>query len=188
MVIYWPLSKDYTDSDLFQQSKAEEWNEDASSEGSFSRTSSDPYRGPGRQSSEYVCLFDGRPRSTVTIQPQAKSAITPKKNTWRRAKLQLLDVNDKGKHDASSQTEALAEPGEKCNAAVQCVIIRGCKCTKELSFTHSAEIVTSTSKVETAGGQNAPAESAVLQPANRNALLMKNLSPEAACFTVARSA
>lgn len=147
-VIYGPLSKNYTDSDLFQQSIAEEWNEVASSdsEGSSSRSSSNS--GSGRQRSEYVCLFDGRPRNTANIPPQAKPAITPKKNRLHRAKLQLFDRNDKGKHDASSQTDAFAEPVEKCSAAVQCDILQGCNCKKELSFSHGAETVTSTSKVE----------------------------------------
>ncbi|KAK9399390.1 putative protein C12orf40 like [Crotalus adamanteus] len=173
---YSPKQADRHTSSSSDESKAEEWNEEASSdsEGSFSRTSNDPYLGSGCQRSEYVCLFDGKPQNTANIQPQAKPAITPKKNRLHRAKLQLFDRNDKGKHDASSQTDACAEPVEKCNAAVQCDIIQGCNCKKELSFTHSAEIVTSTSKVETTGGQTTPAESAVLQPTNRKALLIKN--------------
>ncbi|XP_026533021.1 uncharacterized protein C12orf40 homolog [Notechis scutatus] len=163
------------------ESKPEECDEGASSDsqGSFSRTSSNPCLG-----SECVCQFDGRPWNKTNIQP----AITPRKNMLHRAGLALSDMNDKGKHHASSQTDACAEPVEKSNAAVQCDIIQSCPCKKELSSAHSAEMVTSTSKVEATGGQNIPADSAVLQPPNSNSLSTKNLSPKTDGFILARSA
>ncbi|XP_063165426.1 regulator of DNA class I crossover intermediates 1 [Candoia aspera] len=185
MVIHWMLTNEYTDSDLFQQSKIEEWNEEASYEGSFSRTSNHPCSGSENQRSERVCQFDSGPWNTANIQPQeAKSAGTPRMNMLNTAGLQLSDMDCKGKHDVSSQTDTCAEPVEKSNAAVQCDIIQVCNCKNELSFAHSAEIVTSASKVETTGGQNIPSDSTVLQPTNSNSLFTKNLSPETDCFIV----
>ncbi|XP_070803923.1 regulator of DNA class I crossover intermediates 1 [Pituophis catenifer annectens] len=184
---YSPEQADRHTSSSSDESKPEEGNEGASSdsEGSFSRTYSHPCSRSGHQRSEYVCQFDGRHRNTTNIRSQAKSAITPRKNTLHRAGLLLSGLNDKGKHEASCQTE----PVEKSNAAVQCDIIQRCPCKKELSFAHSAEMVTSTSKVDATGGQNVPADSAALQPPNSNSLSTnENLSPETDGFIAARSA
>ncbi|XP_026578411.1 uncharacterized protein C12orf40 homolog [Pseudonaja textilis] len=178
---YSPEQADRHTSSSSDESKPEECDEGASSDsqGSFSRTSSNPCLG-----SECVCQFDGRPWNKTNIQP----AITPRKNMLHRAGLALSDMNDQGKHHASSQTDACAGPVEKSNAAVQCDIIQSCPCKKELSSAHSAEMVTSTSKVEATGGQNIPADSAVLQPPNSNSLSTKNLSPKTDGFILARSA
>ncbi|KAM6437405.1 regulator of DNA class I crossover intermediates 1 isoform 2-T2 [Liasis olivaceus] len=183
---YSPKQADSYTSSSSDESKVGEWNEEAScdSEGSFPRTSKHPCSGSGNQRSKYVCQFDGGPWNTANIQPQAKSAIIPRKNTLDRAGLQLSDMNRKGRHDVSSQTDTYAEPVEKSNAAVQCDIIRVCNCKDELSFDRSAETVTSTSKAETTGGQSFPSDSLALQPTSSNSLFTKNLSPETDCFIV----
>ncbi|XP_058046468.1 uncharacterized protein C12orf40 homolog [Ahaetulla prasina] len=187
---YSPEQADRHTNSSSDESRPEEGNEGASSDSevSFSRTFSHPCSGSGHWSSEHVCQFDGRHRNTANIRSQAKSAVTPRKNTSHRAGLPLSGMNDKRKHEASSQTEACAEPVEKSNAAVQCDIIQSCPCKRELSFAHSAEMVTSTSKVDATGGQNVPADSAALQPPNSDSLSTKNLSPETDGFIVARSA
>ncbi|XP_070611208.1 regulator of DNA class I crossover intermediates 1 isoform X2 [Erythrolamprus reginae] len=173
------------------ESKPEERSEGASSDsqGSFSRTSRHLCSGLGGCGrSEYVCQFDGRHWNTTNLQSQARSPRTPGKNTLHRGGLPLSDLNGKEKHEASSQTDACAEPVEKSNAAVQCDIIQNCHCKTEPSFARRVETVISTSEVETTGGQNTPADSAVLQPPNSNALSTKNLSPETDSFIVVGSA
>ncbi|XP_013914933.1 PREDICTED: uncharacterized protein C12orf40 homolog [Thamnophis sirtalis] len=165
---YSPEEADRYTSSSSDESKPEERDEGASSDsqGSFSRTSRDPCSGP-----EDVRQFHGRHWNQTNIQPQQKLATTPRKDTLRRAGLPMSGVNDKGKREASSQTEACADPVEKSNAAVQCDIIQSCPCKKELSVAHSAEMVTSTSKAEATGGQNVTADSAVLRPPNSNSKL-----------------
>ncbi|XP_025021677.1 uncharacterized protein C12orf40 homolog [Python bivittatus] len=179
---YSPKQADSYTSSSSDESKVGEWNEEAScdSEGS----SKHPCSGSGNQRTKYVCQFDGGPWNTANIQPQAKSAPIPRKNTLDRAGLQLSDMDRKGKHDVSSQTETYAEPVEKSNAAVQCDIIRVCNCKDELSFDRSAETVTSTSKAETTGGQSIPSDSPAFQPKSSNLLFTKNVSPETDCFIV----
>ncbi|XP_077194313.1 regulator of DNA class I crossover intermediates 1 isoform X2 [Paroedura picta] len=122
----------------------------------------------------------------ANIHPQVKPTIDLRKDDIVLP-LQIIShgtfknkhVNSKARHNAWSQTEKCAWETEKTDAAVQCDLIQDCSCKKEMSSVHSAEIVTSTSKMETTGGQSIPADRAAFQPSSTSsAELVKGLPSE----------
>ncbi|KAJ6666295.1 hypothetical protein lerEdw1_000567 [Lerista edwardsae] len=71
-------------------------------------------------------------------------------------------ADSKTRHNAWSQTEKCVGEIKKCNAAVQCDIMQACSCNNEVSSVQGAETVTSTSKVDTTGGQNFPSRQSTI--------------------------
>ncbi|XP_062990210.1 regulator of DNA class I crossover intermediates 1 [Elgaria multicarinata webbii] len=169
-------------------------------EDSFARYYGNPLPVSGSQRSQCSCHSTGMcsiflnngSRETAEIFPQTKPATDLRKDKLQRATANLSDpalknkyANFKARYNAWSQTETCTERMEKSDAAVQCDIMEACSCKNELSSVHSAEIVTSASKIETTGGQNIPADRAALQPSSSsNSVLTKGLSLEAEYLTV----
>ncbi|XP_054843769.1 uncharacterized protein C12orf40 homolog [Eublepharis macularius] len=125
-------------------------------------------------------------RDGANVCPQLKPTVDLKKydralppQIISHASFKTKHARSKASHHAWSQTEKCAWETGKSDAAVQCDLIQACGCKNELSSVHSAEIVTSTSKVETTGGQNIPADRAAFQPSSTSsAILVKGVPSE----------
>ncbi|XP_060102060.1 uncharacterized protein C12orf40 homolog [Heteronotia binoei] len=147
----------------------------------ISRNNGNPLAIFGNQKSRCNCHSRDMPfvlHNSVTmdkanINPLVKPAVDLRKDDIVRplqntshGSFKNKHVNSKARHNASSQTEKCACEIETSDAAVQCDIIQDCSCKKGVSSVHSAEIVTSTIKIETTGGQNIPANRAAFQPSS----------------------
>ncbi|XP_042322593.1 uncharacterized protein C12orf40 homolog isoform X2 [Sceloporus undulatus] len=129
---------------------------------------------PCQSMSTYSVFLESVSRETANIPPQTKPAMGLRKDMPCRAGKDVLDVscenkyvNFKARNNAWSQTESYGIHGiKKRDAAIQCNILQVCGCKNGLASVLSAEIVCSTSKVETTGGQNIPADRAALQPSS----------------------
>ncbi|XP_053109595.1 uncharacterized protein C12orf40 homolog isoform X2 [Hemicordylus capensis] len=137
-------------------------------------------------------LLDSMTKERAGIHPQIKSAMDIRKvnaapSLHSKAHIPFKNkqyANFNAKHNAWSQTEKCAEEIQKSNAAIQCDIMQACRCKSELSSLCSAEIVTSTSKVETTGGQNIPVNGAAFQPlSNSSAMFVKTLPSDTEYLT-----
>ncbi|XP_008109802.2 regulator of DNA class I crossover intermediates 1 isoform X2 [Anolis carolinensis] len=118
----------------------------------------------------YSVFLESASRETVDIHHQTKSDIGLRKNMAYRTGKDLLGVSFENQYvnfnprcNAWSQTEPCGTDGiKKCDAAIQCNIMQACGCKNVLSSVHSAEIISSTSRVQTTGGQSIPADRAAL--------------------------
>nr|XP_056702458.1 uncharacterized protein C12orf40 homolog [Euleptes europaea] len=124
-------------------------------------------------------LCDSVMRDKVNIHPQVKPNVDLRKDDivlppqiTSRGSFKKKHVAFKAMQNTWSQTEKCALEIEKSDAAVQCDIIQACICEKEASSVHSAEIVSSTSKIETTGGQNIPADRAAFQPSSTSSVVL----------------
>ncbi|KAF7246708.1 hypothetical protein EYD10_07374, partial [Varanus komodoensis] len=133
----------------------------------------------------YSAILCNGSSDTAEIQPLTEPAMNLRKYMLQKAGTELPDAsfenkcaNFKAKYNAWSQTETWAKGMEKSDAAVQCDLMQGCGCRNELSSVHSAEIVTSVSKIKTTGGQNIPADRAAVHSSSSDSVFTKNLSPE----------
>lgn len=141
----------------------------------------------------YSSLLENTSSKTAGIHPQTKPAFDLRKDRLCRAGTKFAEVlfentfaDFKPRHDTWSQTETHGRGDTtKSDAGVQCDIMQACRCKNELSSVHSAEIVTSTSKVETTGGQNIPADRASSQiSSSSNLAFTKSLPPKTEYFVV----
>ncbi|KAH0616518.1 hypothetical protein JD844_027670 [Phrynosoma platyrhinos] len=171
----------YSNTDFFSQSETEDQDEKASCffEDPFPRNDGNLLSVPGQRAwcphqsiNTYSVFLESMSRETAGIPPQTKSTMDLRKDISCGAGKNLLDVsfenkyvNFKARNNAGSQTEFCGIDGiKKCDAAIQCNILQACSCKNGLASVRSAEIVCSTSKVETTGGQNIPADRVTLQP------------------------
>ncbi|XP_067324482.1 regulator of DNA class I crossover intermediates 1 [Anolis sagrei] len=124
-----------------------------------------------RQSMHMYSVFhESASRETLDIDHQTKPDMDLRKDMSHQTGKDLLGVsfenqyvNVNPRRNAWSQTELYGTDGiKKCDAAIQCNIMQACSCKNVLSSVHSAEIVSSTSKAETTGGQSIPADRAAL--------------------------
>ncbi|KAJ7329601.1 hypothetical protein JRQ81_015775 [Phrynocephalus forsythii] len=155
---------------------------------------------PGSHKSQWNCqstnmysnLLEHLSRKTEGFHPQTKPPLGLGKDKLCRAGTEFSKMlfgkthyDFKPSHDAWSQTETCGRDSTtKADAGVQCDIMQACGCKNELSSVHSAEIVTSTSKTETTGGQNIPTDRALSQLSSSSNFVFSNISPKAEYFVV----